>query len=67
MLEDRIVLQRHHMCKLSHLLIFVTSKVQRSVIVYRKCKLNENEYDMRFISSMPWFSCGQEKVVLAKG
>ena len=28
---------------------------------------NENEYDMGFISSMPWVSCGQEKGVQAKG
>ena len=28
---------------------------------------NENEYDMRFISSMPWVTCGQEKGVPAKG
>ena len=26
-----------------------------------------NEYDMRFISSMPWVSCGLEKGVSAKG
>ena len=26
-----------------------------------------SEYDMRFISSMPWVTCGQEKGVPAKG
>ena len=25
------------------------------------------EYDIRFSSSMPWVTCGQEKAVLAKG
>ena len=33
-------------------------------IVNNKTKLN---YDMRFISSMPWVTCGQEKGVPAKG
>ena len=32
-------------------------------IVNNKTKTN----DMRFISSMPWVTCGQEKGVLAKG
>ena len=31
------------------------------------CLKIEIEYDMRFISSMPWVTCGQEKGVQAKG
>ena len=46
----------------------VKSAEKRYVCLKVVSKLkNKNEYDMRFISSMPWVTCDQEKGVPAKG
>ena len=61
-LDDGNVMQRHHMCKCRHVLMFVTSKIQSTVMFVKLYNRKKSIFCLlRFITSKSKVICGQEK------